>query len=320
MKLKAKSGFAVAIAWPKTYCKQPGYWYDPILSLVGINKNHYYKVGHAALILIKRESGECFYYDFGRYHTPFRHGRARGSNTDPGLAIQTRADISFNGKYIENFSDILEEMQHKAEYHGEGPIYASYIPVDFNKAEKKAHFFQNRGAVPYGPLRIGGTNCSRFVRSVIRAGKPGAKIVFDMNFLVPFSPTPMNNVNKLFGKTSVQKKLTNAPFNPYEVDLTGRVKLTLPEPQKATQIPAGAKWLGGEGAGAWFHIEKNGIGYKIARYSDNGDLDFESKYEIADEAEFSTNKDFTIDYVSHYLQVKVMQNKKTIKFKRIKNA
>ncbi len=46
------TGFAIALAWPQTYCKQPGAWYDPITLLLGINKNNYYKVGHAALVLI----------------------------------------------------------------------------------------------------------------------------------------------------------------------------------------------------------------------------------------------------------------------------
>ena len=51
------SGFAIAIAWPETYCKQAGYFPDNILNFMGIAKHHYYKVGHAALVLVNAENG-----------------------------------------------------------------------------------------------------------------------------------------------------------------------------------------------------------------------------------------------------------------------
>ena len=46
------SGLAIALAWPQTYCKQPGSWYDPVTEWLGINKNNYYRAGHAATVLI----------------------------------------------------------------------------------------------------------------------------------------------------------------------------------------------------------------------------------------------------------------------------
>ena len=65
------TGFAIAIAWPETWCKQSGAWWDNFLNWLGISKNNYFKVGHAALVLIDDKTNKCHYFDFGRYHTPF---------------------------------------------------------------------------------------------------------------------------------------------------------------------------------------------------------------------------------------------------------
>ena len=120
------AGFAIAIAWPETYCKQPGYWYDRFTNLLGFSDNHYYKVGHAALVLINSETKKCHYFDFGRYITPFQHGRVRSEITEHGLKVNTLAQISKDGQRIENFNEILRELQLNHECHGEGALHASY--------------------------------------------------------------------------------------------------------------------------------------------------------------------------------------------------
>ena len=97
------SGFAIAIAWPQTYCKQPGSWYDPLTALLGINRNNYYRAGHAALVLIDIQGKKCHYFDFGRYHSPFQHGRVRSAETDHDLKMFTRPVISFDQSIICNF-------------------------------------------------------------------------------------------------------------------------------------------------------------------------------------------------------------------------
>ncbi|MDQ3395429.1 MAG: hypothetical protein M3512_15145, partial [Bacteroidota bacterium] len=69
-----KKGFAILLAWPETFCKQAGGWYDPLLSWLGISKNHYYRVGHAAVVLVNGFNGSLQYFDFGRYHSPYGYG------------------------------------------------------------------------------------------------------------------------------------------------------------------------------------------------------------------------------------------------------
>jgi len=165
-----KTGFGIALAWPRTYCKQSGAWYDPIMNFLKISDNNFYRVGHAALVLIDKETKKCHYYDFGRYQAPFAHGRVRSGVTDHELDLQTVA--KFSGEILENLKEILTELQSKEVYHGEGDIHGSYTNINFEKANKKALQLQNDSPIIYGPFIPKGSNCSRFVSSVILAGKP----------------------------------------------------------------------------------------------------------------------------------------------------
>ena len=101
------SGFAIALAWPETFCKQTGAWYDRLLSAFGINQNGYYKVGHSALVLVDDETGSCRYFDFGRYHAPPSFGRVRSQETDHELTLMIKARISSCGFEINNLKEIF---------------------------------------------------------------------------------------------------------------------------------------------------------------------------------------------------------------------
>jgi hypothetical protein len=188
-------GFVIALAWPQTYCKQAGGWYDGLMRLTGFNRNYFYKAGHAALVLVDGKTGECHYFDFGRYHAPFAHGRVRSADTDHDLEIKTKAIIS--GSEIINFRDILTELFANESCHGTGPLYGSYVKTNFRKAYYKAISLQEKSPIIYGPFIKGGTNCSRFVSTVIRAGIPFSIKKLKVAFAVPTTPTPLNNVKNI---------------------------------------------------------------------------------------------------------------------------
>lgn len=198
------TGFAIALAWPETLCKQAGSWYDGIMNYLGFSNNHYYKVGHAAVVLIEAKTGKCFYFDFGRYHAPFGYGRVRDEETDHDLKILEKAHIANNR--IENLENILKELLHNESCHGVGNIYASYISINFEKAYLKAKSMRNISPWRYGPFIWKGTNCSRFVRTVILAGNP--TLIAKMRLALPFtiSPTPLGNVKSLSAKCVIEKK------------------------------------------------------------------------------------------------------------------
>lgn len=195
MPKKPPTGFAIVVAWPKTMCKQAGSWYDPLMSALKISKNNYYKVGHAAVVLVNSETSKCHYFDFGRYHAPFGYGRVRDEETDHDLNITTKAEIEYNE--IVNLPSILYNLLRNYSCHGTGYLRASYTAIHFENAFQMAKKLQQQSFIPYGPFVYKGTNCSRFVKKVVLAGTP--KLTHQLGLKIPYtiSPTPITNVYAL---------------------------------------------------------------------------------------------------------------------------
>ncbi|MDX2414281.1 MAG: hypothetical protein QNK33_03740 [Bacteroidales bacterium] len=311
------SGFAVAIAWPQTYCKQPGTWYDSICGILGINKNNYYRAGHAASVLIDIETRKCHYFDFGRYHSIFQHGRVRSAETDHDLEIKTVPVISADGITIENIKEILSELQANPSCHGEGELHASYCRINFHSAFNKANLLQQQSPIPYGPFRYKGNNCSRFVNSTILAGEPGWKIRLRLMYLVPITPTPMNNVNSLENRIIFPKLLENEPFIPSRKLDNQLLRSTLPQPERNPKIPENSQWLSGEGAGSWFAINMQGPGLKVTRYSPGGDIECAHLYKSSDETFSELDNSFRITYPSNCKVVSLIQKERLIRFEML---
>jgi hypothetical protein len=191
------TGLAIAIAWPETLCKQAGGWYDPLLHALEINKEGYYKVGHAAVLLIDPETKEVHYFDFGRYHAPPGFGRVRSSETDHDLTIDTKAILHRHKLEVLNLVEILSELYQNPSTHGSGAIYGSPTPIIFDKALKYAMRLQEKEFIAYGPLQFRGSNCSRFVSDLILSGKPSLHTRLKLYFPLTISPTPMGNLSAL---------------------------------------------------------------------------------------------------------------------------
>lgn len=316
-KHKHYTGFAIAIAWPETYCKQSNSWYDALMDLLGISKNYYYKVGHAALVLINSNLPKAHYFDFGRYHSPYQYGRVRSEITDYGLEIKTVVKLLENQSKIENLPEILNELQLNAECHGEGKLYASYCRINIEKALKKIHQLQTDSPISYGPFQYKGSNCSRFVNDVILAGNPPQKNRFKLKYFVPLTPTPLNNVAALENQISLPKLLTNIPFNPSQSITRKFLKTTLPQPVQNNKIPPSAQWLSGEGAGSWFYIKQHHVNYLISRYNQDGIVECQGIFELRNNILFDINSAFKFDYLSHCNEVVIKQNGISIVFIRI---
>jgi len=197
--LKTKhNGFAIVLAWPETLCKQAGAWYDNMMHFMGINDEGYYKVGHAAIILVEDKSGECNYFDFGRYHAPQGNGRVRSAITDHDLKIHSKAKIE--NQDIRNLEEILLESLHNPSTHGTGSIYGSVVRINFSKGYQYALTLQKRDFIPYGPFITGGTNCSRFVNSVLQNGDLSLTKILLLKLPWMLTPTPMWNLNAVRGE------------------------------------------------------------------------------------------------------------------------
>ncbi len=312
------TGFAIALAFPDTYCKQAGAWYDNLLNWLGIANNNYYKVGHAAVLLIDNVNEECHYFDFGRYHAPFNHGRVRGEETDHELRFKTKPIISIDFSRIENYEELLTELQSSDVFHGVGDLYASYTMVNFEKAYQKAIQMQQISPIRYGPFTYKGSNCSRFVNTVIRAGNPKFWHWFKLYFFNPLTPTPVQNVNSLSFKTVTSKLFEEEKFCPVRLNKTA-LKSTLKPPERNNLIPENAIWLSGEGAGSWFVLELKGNIIKSDRYSPSGNLEC-SGYFISDkEINFTLSEKFTLSYPSTCKSIKISYQNKEFIFSRIVN-
>ncbi len=315
-----KTGIVIALAWPQTWCRQANSWYDPILYYTGINKNHFYRAGHSALVLIKKETGKCYYFDFGRYHAPFNFGRVRSALTDHDLAIPFCAKLSENGKEIDNYEKILDFLQKNVSCHGNGSLYASYAEIDFETAFAKARNLQKNSPIIYGPFVKGGTNCSRFTFSVILAGKPPFKNLWKLKYLMPFTPSPMRNVKALEHQKTITLLQPWEHFYPKTRLSVKERSSTLVAPARHSSIPEESGWIAGEGAGSWFHFEKiNKRLFHITRYAVDGMIECQSEFELEGNKDFNIHKEFSLDYLSHCQQVIAIQDEEKFFFKKLQS-
>jgi len=181
--------FIIILAWPEGMVAAAGSWYDKMFST-----NGEYRVGHSALILVNATTNQLSYFDFGRYHSPFGFGRVRDLETDPDISLKSKAIIIDNS--IENIEEILLEISNLKATHGHGKLYASILKnINFNRAYKKSKEFQDRGLISYGPLTPIGTNCSRFVTSIMLASRPNWFTVLRLRFPFCLSPSPKRNIS-----------------------------------------------------------------------------------------------------------------------------
>lgn len=205
-KSSANSAIGVALAWPETKCKQAGAWYDGIMSILGFNQFGYYTVGHAATLLIATD-GSCFYFDFGRYHTPAGSGRVRDAIIDEDLIVSTKAVFSEKNE-IQNLKEILIELQQNESCHGSGILHAATCKINFDKAYQKAKQMQAKQIISYGPFIWCGTNCSRFVRIVLLAGILNGVQRIKLTFPYSITPTPLSNILAIENRAQIKKAAT----------------------------------------------------------------------------------------------------------------
>jgi len=303
------SGFAVALAWPKALAKEAGDGYDRLMHGLGFNDGGFYRVGHAAVVLVDA-SGRCLYYDFGRYHAPVGMGRVRCATTDHDLTLATVAQKE--GTTIANFDALLCEVQSMVATHGSGPMYASYVQVNFDSAYHEAERLRLEGFLPYGPFEKDGSNCSRFVRSVIVAGEPNWAHALRLEVVPMITPSTLFPVSALYHWTKVPgcldadaeqraDALRNVPDTIF--------RKVLPAPEIPTTLPPTSQWLAGESAGSWFVIKHVGGHLLVSRYSAAGVLECTGSYPLGF---LAPNLEPRITYPSDCSRVTLMVNEANI--------
>ncbi len=311
------TGFVVALAWPKAWAKEAGDGYDRLMRGLGFNDGGFYRVGHAALVLVDASDGSCHYFDFGRYHTPVGMGRVRDAYTDHELTIATKAVI--DGKHLVNLDAILCEVQSNPSTHASGPMYASYVRIDFEKAVMAAKALQEKEAIPYGPFEKGGLNCSRFVRQIILAGEPNWAHALRLEVVPMLTPTTLYPVSALYHWTKVpgcldetaEAQKEQLSFLPDSV-----FRGVLPEPPRPPNVPADAQWLAGESSGSWFHLQMVDDLLMLIRFSRHGEQECVSSLRGVRQRSGINFESYSITYPCDCSQVTLRMNsvEKTLRF------
>ncbi len=324
--------FIIPLAWPEATCRTAGGPYDKLLQIFKLYRNGYYKAGHAAFLLVNHKNGEIDYFDFGRYISPDKNGRARSKETDPEVVFDIKAEIK-DGNII-NFNEIIKVIGEHLQTHGEGTLYAGIQKgINHTKAIEFIRSIQKVPYTPYGPFVVGGTNCARFVAQTIAASVKGK----GFKFIYPwyFTPAPLGNI--FYSSEKTLYKLDNGEVIILEVKGEGKqfnfmkeIMMykkgeTTPDPSKASvnktnapldrlNVSSNAQWLGGIGAGAWYelkNISPNGI--EVARTQGTGLLDYSYQF-IGPSNNLDFEKEYKFEYGSHGSKVIISQNGKTFEF------
>ncbi len=323
------TGIILTLAYPDTIVMVSEEWFSPYLRFLGVGKKNYLRAGHAALVLIDKETGVLEYHDFGRYITSEPNGRVRGRDTDNELAFPIKAEIENNR--IKNLNDILEFLgTHPKLTHGDGKLVASVCnAVDYQKARTHITKMQKREFIYYAAFKKGACNCARFVTDSLIASVTNLGIKKKLENSKWFTPSTVGNV-----------LLANTENHTFEVSETGVIsefngsqksenvrcfldKLKDHEPSFIGTLESklveglheNAQWLSGIAAGAWFELyqTENNSEYRYRRISPYGNIDVDAVFVVEDDS-FNYNEAFEFVHYSNCKFFHVKQNGRVFRF------
>lgn len=328
----SSTGIILTLAYPDTIVMVSKEWFSPFLRFIGVGKKNYLRAGHAALVLINKETGILEYHDFGRYITPEPTGRVRGADTDNELRFPLKANIE-NDK-ITNLEEILKFLgTHPKLTHGDGKLIASVCnAVDYIKARAHITQMQEKHFIRYAAFIKDACNCARFVTDSLIASVTDLKIKKKLIKSKWFTPSTVGNVllsdteNHVYevSETGVISKFEGSQnsenircfldkLKDHEVNLVGTQ-----HPKPVEGLHDKAQWLSGIAAGAWFELHKMGhdVEYHFRRVSPYGNIDIHDVFTVEDD---SFNYDLEFEFI-HYSNCKffhVKQNERIYRFERI---
>lgn len=323
------TGIILTLAYPDTIVMVSEEWFSPFLRFLGVGKKDYLRAGHAALVLINKETGVLEYHDFGRYITSEPNGRVRGSDTDNELHFPIKAEIE--NDTIINLEAILEFLgTHPKLTHGDGKLVASVCnAVDYNKARTHITKMQNKHFIRYAAFIKDACNCARFVTDTLIASVTNSKIKKALENSKWFTPSTVGNVlladtekhsyevseTGVIAKFEGSQKSENLRcfldrLKDHQVNLVGTQK-----PKPVDGLHEKAQWLSGIAAGAWFELHDLGseTEYRFRRISPYGNIDCDAVFTI-DDTSFDYDLKFEFIHYSNCKFFHVKQGEKIFKF------
>lgn len=324
------NAFIISLAYPETVVRMSTEWFGAVLQYIGIGKNNYVRAGHAAFVLIKKDSGNLEYFDFGRYMTPHSFGRVRSAKTDYEVDFNLKAKIV--GDTIENLPEILKFLATNPQLtHGEGTMIASVCDnVNYENTHNAIKLFLDPIFVNYSVFKSNGSNCARFVTSVLMEGCNHLGIRKKLKKSTWFTPSTIGNVVLAAGNNTVFKVETNGNINHFNASIF-KINISnfldrLPnfkpnlignlEPKPVEGLAENAQWISGIGSGAWFeaHSIEGFDLYRFRRISPSGRVDVDGVYSI-DQIGFNIRLDYAFLIASNCCEMKVSQGNVVFSFK-----
>ncbi|MEM6717882.1 MAG: DUF6695 family protein [Bacteroidota bacterium] len=317
------TGIILVLAYPETIVRTSQEWYSPYLRFMGMGKKNYVRAGHAALVLIKKATGELDYYDFGRYITQLSYGRVRSKERDRELDFPLKAVIR-NGEIV-NLDELLHFLANNPKLtHGEGTMFASVCDqIDYDAAQSYIDYCLRQGATNYAAFLKNASNCARFVTDTLIASTTNLTIKKRLKKSNRFTPSTISNVvlasttqniyeilgDDLRNFNSTSRNVTVRCFldrlKDFEPNLQGNI-----EPKKLSKLSEKAQWLSGIGSGVWFEIEvlpAITYCYRIRRISPYGNVDVDGIFKVND-PEFDIAKPYQFIYDSNCAYCSILQN------------
>ena len=325
----SNDAFILTLAYPETIVLHAEEWYSPYLKYFGIGNQTHVRAGHAALVLIHKETGELEYHDFGRYITPEPNGRVRGKDTDCELDFPLKARVVAGE--ISNLNNILQFLATNPKLtHGDGTLYAS-VCKDVNYKAARTHItnMQNKHFIRYAAFLNDACNCARFVTDSLIASVTNKKIKRRLIQCKWFTPSTVGNVVLADTENTVYKITDSAEITEFNGSVSqinracflDKLKNYQPEyvgtilPKDNDEKNISAQWLSGIAAGAWFELHTTLIEneFRYRRIAPDGRIDVDGIY-LSDESRFSFNKQYEFIHYSNCKFFHIMQNKNTYKF------
>ena len=328
----SNSGIILTLAYPETIVMVADEWYSPFLRYLGVGKKNYLRAGHAALVLINKETGVLEYHDFGRYITPEPSGRVRGRDTDNELHFPSKAQIE-NDK-IQNLEAILKFLAtHPKITHGDGKLVASVCnAIDYTHARAHITTMQNKHFIRYAAFIKDACNCARFVTDSLIASVTDLNIKNKLEKSKWFTPSTVGNVlladteNYVYevNDTGVISKFEGSQKTENLRCFLDKLKDHKPnfsgtlEPKPVDNLHEKAQWLSGIAAGAWFELHKIGhhVEYHFKRISPHGHIDVHDTF-VVDDASFNYDLEFEFIHYSNCKFFHVKQNEKIYRFDKV---
>ncbi len=325
------TGIILTLAYPETIVMVSEEWFSPNLRFVGVGKKNYLRAGHAALVLINKETGILEYHDFGRYITPEPNGRVRGKTTDCELDLPLKADIK-DGK-ITNLKPILEFLATRPKLtHGNGKLLASVCDaVDYKKARVHINMMQDKHFIRYAAFIKDACNCARFVTDALIASLTNETIKRKLIKSKWFTPSTVGNVilastdNCIYkaSETGDISRFTGSQKSENLRCFLDKIKDHKPDFMGSLQakpidgLHENAQWLSGIAAGAWFELHPTTTisEYIFKRISPHGNVDIHDTF-LVDDASFDSELDYEFVHYSNCAFFHVEQHGKVFRFER----